>query len=695
LELKGTLFVSGTQGLVQRTAGFVITWGGIVFIGVIVGFVYDAIQTKMDELRSGRSSVVEEGHTLMLGWTAFSISFILEICDANSSEGGGVLVVMSDHDKSECEREFYSCVQKKHLMGTDVVFRTGSALSLKDLAKVSASSAKSILILATSGHDADKQDAITLRTVLTLKGIAGLQGHIVAELRAMDNQRMVELVGGEILETVVSHDIIGRLLLMSARIPGLSAVYAEMLGFAGDEFYIESWPQLTGMSFGEICTCMPMCIPVGVKVPNEADPKGFSVLLIPDMDRKMGPDDQLVVLAEDDDTYSIEADCYSQLEVGKVPPMKEDRKTVENILIVGWRRDIRDMFQLLDSMVKQGTRVHLLSSVPLEDRDELLLDSGFDPESLQNFLLVHHEGNAVARMRLEQLPVETYTSVIILSDQMLGLGIMQSDSQTLATLLLLRDIQQRRELEFKKLVHGGAKAESPHPVSPSRRVSAKYDPIFLKCPISCEILDTRTSKTIAANKFVANVSEFVQTNQLFSQALAMIAEEPAVEKILSELLGSTGCDLSSRESTRYMRRGERLSFMVVAKRAQLFNEIVLGYQDREESTFMNPPDKMTKRTWDDFDFVIMSRGADLQVKQEAGPRPPKVVLPTPDRGVPGAVHACFSERYTALDRQLDMVGETVQHMTHMAQCYMSEQARKGEIMSFIADQKHKQALLYI
>ena len=34
----------------------------------------------------------------------------------------------------------------------------------------------------------------------------------------------------------------------SAKEPGLSKVYDSILGFEGDEFYMQAWPELTGES---------------------------------------------------------------------------------------------------------------------------------------------------------------------------------------------------------------------------------------------------------------------------------------------------------------------------------------------------------------------------------------------------------------------------------------------------------------
>ena len=46
-------------------------------------------------------------------------------------------------------------------------------------------------------------------------------------------------------------------MLMSARRPGLANVYAELLGYDGDEFYMAEWPQLVGVPFGELVDRFP------------------------------------------------------------------------------------------------------------------------------------------------------------------------------------------------------------------------------------------------------------------------------------------------------------------------------------------------------------------------------------------------------------------------------------------------------
>ena len=59
------------------------------------------------------------------------------------------------------------------------------------------------------------------------------------------------------------------------------------------------------------------------------------------------------------------------------------------------------------------------------------------------------------------------------------------------------------------------------------------------CAIICEILDSRTQKTIASSESISLSSDFIESNTLISRMLAMVAEDRSVRVILDELLGGT------------------------------------------------------------------------------------------------------------------------------------------------------------
>lgn len=73
---------------------------GIIVMSILMGFVVDIVSVSMEELRKGKSKVVETNHTLILGWTDKLFSVLKEICDACSTmedgSKGGVIVILAD-----------------------------------------------------------------------------------------------------------------------------------------------------------------------------------------------------------------------------------------------------------------------------------------------------------------------------------------------------------------------------------------------------------------------------------------------------------------------------------------------------------------------------------------------------------------------------------------------------------------------
>lgn len=77
-------------------------------------------------------------------------------------------------------------------------------------------------------------------------------------------------------------------------------IWADILGFENCEFYIKRWPQLDGMQFEDVLISFPDAIPCGVKVASY----GGKIILNPDESYVLQEGDEILVIAEDDDTYS-------------------------------------------------------------------------------------------------------------------------------------------------------------------------------------------------------------------------------------------------------------------------------------------------------------------------------------------------------------------------------------------------------
>jgi hypothetical protein len=340
-------------------------------------------------------------------------------------------------------------------------------------------------------------------------------------------------------------------------------------------------------------------------------------------------------------------------------------------------------------MVTQGSRVHMLASVPVEDRHELLLSSGLDPSALKNFTLVHYEGNSAARAFVQTLPCEIFSSIMILADQELELSMMASDSQTLATLLLLRDIQQQREAEaeakgqFIPRVCGHTLRGMPEGKMANMRKN--YDTAFQTCPIICEILDARTQKTVSANASVCRTSEFVQSNMLVSQALAMVSENREVAGILKDFLGPGGTDLSLDDSSLFVPDEKSATFMDVAIAAQGAGRLILGYLEGASCT-LNPTDKFKARYWTGVQWVTLAKSGTKGSAVTSGEM--RAVSESPSASP--AVTA--TQQFENMNDRMENIQTTVHQLAHVLAAFSEDKAEAaGKISS--AKRKTKQTPL--
>jgi hypothetical protein len=133
-------------------------------------------------------------------------------------------------------------------------------------------------------------------------------------------------------------------MIQCARQPGLSAVWECLLGFDGAEFYLKTWDEaLAGLSFLEASFLFQDAVPLGVRKKSDG-----ILHLNPPNDLIFEVGDELLVLAEDDDTYEpMEEDCMPVLH-SKGPIRSPKAQTPERVLFIGWRRDMDALLQALN-----------------------------------------------------------------------------------------------------------------------------------------------------------------------------------------------------------------------------------------------------------------------------------------------------------------------------------------------------------
>ncbi|GKV36185.1 hypothetical protein SLEP1_g44344 [Rubroshorea leprosula] len=189
--------------------------------------------------------------------------------------------------------------------------------------------------------------------------------------------------------------------------------------------------------------------------------------------------------------------------------------------------------------------------------------------------------------------------ILILADESVEDSAIQADSRSLATLLLIRDIQAKR------LPYGDAMVTTGHRGSLSQGSwIGDMQEASDKSVIISEILDPRTKNLLAMSK----ISDYVLSNELVSMALAMVAEDRQINDVLEELFAEEGNELQIRQADLYLDKGEELSFYEILLRARQRREIVIGYRLADaERAIINPPAKSERRRWSLKDvFVVIA-----------------------------------------------------------------------------------------
>src|SRR3954463_12589442 len=244
-------------------AMFLITIGGLFVVSALIGVIATGLDNKIQELRKGRSFVIESDHTLILGWSETVYTILSELTIANESERDPVVVILSELDRVEMEDLIRAKVGDTGK--TRVVCRNGSVIDLSDLAVVNPQGARSIIVLSPTDEDPDTQ---VIKTVLALtRGPARREEpyHIVAEIEDPTNLEAARLVGGDETVLIDKSETISRLIVQTSRQSGLSAAYTDLLDFDGAEIYFRDDPALSGKSFRDALHAYESCTVIGLR----------------------------------------------------------------------------------------------------------------------------------------------------------------------------------------------------------------------------------------------------------------------------------------------------------------------------------------------------------------------------------------------------------------------------------------------
>lgn len=533
----------------------VITFVGIFVFSILIGLLTTGIESKMNSLRKGKSLVIEENHTVILGWNEMIFTVLSELIAANENQKKPCIVILGDIDKVEMEDEIRRRIPYKY--NTRIVCRQGSPEDIDDLSIVNIQYSKSIILL-------ERSDINVIKTIVAIMNGGNERKnpyHIVTQLMEEQNLEIGKIISKNQVEFLLTEKIISRIMVQTCLQPGLSIVLSDLFDFGGDEIYFKEEKNIIGNTFEQIQLMYDKSIIIGIFSEN-------GVVLNPPKDTVICSGDQIIAITEDDDTtvlssiddYSINDSAINNIYVSKAPQLK--------VLILGWNAVALKVITEMNSMVNPGTILTIAAKH--NDLDDIIKQSCSE---LQNLIIDCLEVDTNDRTVLDELSLKGYDRVIILAYE--NMDIQKADGITLVSLLHLRDISEKKNIKFS---------------------------------IVSEMLDIRNRALAEA----AKVNDFIVSDRLVSLILTQLSENKNLGPVFEDLLDADGSELYIKNVCNYIKLGKPVNFYTIVKAASSRGEVAIGYKiageeresDKNYGVYINPK-KQTYIEFNENDSIIV------------------------------------------------------------------------------------------
>jgi len=325
----------------------------------------------------------------------------------------------------------------------------------------------------------------------------------------------------------------------------------------------------------EGAVCIGICTPSPVE--------GKRIFLNPPGDTIINGGDQLIFIAEDNDTY-WPADTLFLTSPGACPDVQEPPKQPVKTLCIGWRRDMHEMIIEVDKWVPPGSELAILApgseddgfcpaGPTLEEREAELLNADCDVNAMTNIKVSQYVDSPILRSALKACNIGQYHAVLVLTAEAEGKEGITSDSRSMVTMLLARDCQ--RQLDTAGIIG--------------------RNPVLI-----CEILDPRTADLVS----IAAANDHMVSNLMVSECLGQMSQEINISPLIDDMFCPEGNEMHIKPVNLYAAPGESLSFWEIMARGRMRCEVTIGFYQNGELV-LNPEDKSAKINWQADDRIVV------------------------------------------------------------------------------------------
>ncbi|CAF0968613.1 unnamed protein product [Didymodactylos carnosus] len=427
------------EGLKHRVISGIMILIGLVIIAILIGAIVTFMDAKVDELRRGRSTVVEHNHTR---WSPSIFDIIKELIIANESQRNPSIVILADKEREEMQ----DIIKDKviNYKNTRIICRNGDPMLINHINKLSPNKARSIIMLAPQTINPDVRVIKSILAIRNNPQRTKVNFHIVAEISERSNLDVALIAGGDEVTFVHADEIIARIMAQSGRQSGVAVILQSLLSFRYDEIYFKHERALIGRTFHDALFAYEKCSVIGLMLSDG------TVKMLPPLDTVINIDDQIIVIAEDDDKIILPANylaCIAKysspissylINLSAIQLSKTTAAKVERNVICGWNNKTPLLAKELDGYVSHGSELHILTNST--EAKEFV--SSHLVNELKHQKLYFHSGHMTRRCDLERLNLSTFDYVIVVpsEDGREKDLTEEADAECLICLLYIQDI---------------------------------------------------------------------------------------------------------------------------------------------------------------------------------------------------------------------------------------------------------------
>ena len=466
---------------------------GMLVTSVLIGIVSTAIRDKINNLRRGNSQVLEEGHTVVLGFYPGEYTLLKQLVLA-AAEQPACIVVADNMSKDKMEENIKANV--KVPKNVRIICRTADIFDPATLEKCSISTCKSVIISPTSDERTTKA---LLAVSAIIENAEGCTANVGAIISKEDYKFPPSIAERHNVTTLQTNDTLARIIAHSCTQPGLSETFKEVFNFEGSEMYCIDLPGIVGLTFEQITLSVDGGVPLGFN-------RNGVIIMNPGPQEVCRVDDKLLIFSEEDDTSSL----VSMPDLPKLDLKPSDQfedNSAGKVVILGYNETIGTVLRELPEDVSdvliagKCNKDVVLASVA--DREDMKVDF-YDGDYTKNSVLLK-----LARMA---------DHVVVLSDH--SMDEEKADTQSIFVLLNLRDFKARYGFKYN---------------------------------ITVEMRREHNQRLVASD----DNTDYVVSSNMSALFLAQLAESPELTGAFNEILSNEGCEFYLKTAGFLQCDGER------------------------------------------------------------------------------------------------------------------------------------------